>query len=152
VDPRASIRRQEARIPEVILQKALANVWVLGQTERSRLCSIRRSPHIRLARRLPSATAGSRSRAYALARAPAKAKQYLAEYERLATPSIEPYDRQELELARGWIAIAEERYDDAVQAFRAADVYRLIRFIRTTTSRQTVKASSCFGRWRKDDV
>ena len=59
---------------------------------------------------------------YARAAAPGRAKTFLAGFERSATPAMQDFSRQDLETAHGWIAVAERRYDDAVRAFRSADV------------------------------
>ncbi len=60
--------------------------------------------------------------AYALAGDPAKAKALVATYEQRANVNTKRYDKQELELTHGWIAVAERRYMDAITAFREADV------------------------------
>jgi tetratricopeptide (TPR) repeat protein len=58
---------------------------------------------------------------YARAGAPDRAKIFLAGFERSATRSMQEFNRQPLEMARGWIAVAERRYDDAIRSFRSAD-------------------------------
>jgi serine/threonine-protein kinase len=61
---------------------------------------------------------------YALAGDPAKARALMSAFEQRATPNMKSYYRMQIELARGWIAIAEKRYGDAITAFKAADVTR----------------------------
>jgi tetratricopeptide (TPR) repeat protein len=58
---------------------------------------------------------------YAHAGAPDRAKIFLAGFERSATRSMQEFNRQRLEMARGWIAIAERRYDDAIRSLRSGD-------------------------------
>jgi tetratricopeptide (TPR) repeat protein len=60
--------------------------------------------------------------AYALAGDAAKARGLLSTFEQRATTNFQNADKQRLELARGWIAVAEQRYGDAVAAFKSADV------------------------------
>lgn len=60
--------------------------------------------------------------AYAIAGDAPKAKTLLASYEQRANVSTKRRDTQQLELARGWTAVAERRYADAIVAFRNADV------------------------------
>lgn len=59
---------------------------------------------------------------YALANAPGKAKTFLSTYEQRAEGNIKTYDAQPLALVRGWIALAEKRYAEAIGHFRSADV------------------------------
>jgi tetratricopeptide (TPR) repeat protein len=60
---------------------------------------------------------------YAQAGDVATARRLVSTYEKLANANTKTRDKQDLELARGWIAVAEKRYADAIIAFRAADVY-----------------------------
>ncbi len=61
---------------------------------------------------------------YAMAGDARRARVFLREFESRATPNDKAWAPDELEIARGWLAVAERRYDDAVRAFRAADVRR----------------------------
>jgi tetratricopeptide (TPR) repeat protein/tRNA A-37 threonylcarbamoyl transferase component Bud32 len=60
---------------------------------------------------------------YAMAGDGAAARRFLESYDQRATPSMKLKDKQTFELARGWIAVAEKRYAEAITSFRAADVY-----------------------------
>ena len=62
------------------------------------------------------------ARALAHAGDAGKARTLLSTFEHRATEGHWRSDRQQLELTRGEIAIAEKRYSDAIIAFRAADV------------------------------
>lgn len=60
--------------------------------------------------------------AYAMAGNPARARALLGAFEQRASQAHKRRERYPLELARGWIAVAEHRYPDAIRAFQAADV------------------------------
>jgi eukaryotic-like serine/threonine-protein kinase len=62
------------------------------------------------------------AQAFARAGDPGKARVLLSGFERKASDGQKRRDRQQLELTRGEIAIAEKRYADAISAFRTADV------------------------------
>jgi tetratricopeptide (TPR) repeat protein len=59
--------------------------------------------------------------AYALAGNATKARRLLDEFEQRASQAHKTRERYPLEHARGWIAIAERRYPDAIRAFQSAD-------------------------------
>jgi tetratricopeptide (TPR) repeat protein len=61
------------------------------------------------------------ARAYALAGQPARARAYLAAFDRRTQEIARGDDNQQRHSVLGYIAMAERRYDDAGREFRAAD-------------------------------
>jgi tetratricopeptide (TPR) repeat protein len=110
-------------MPQVKVERARATAWILGQGERATQLldsAVEQHPPG------SSSALGWRwlevSQVYAIAGEPGKARKYLQDFERLATPSVARYSQQALEETRGWVALAERRYDDAIRDFRKADV------------------------------
>ena len=60
--------------------------------------------------------------ALAISGDPALAASFIRRFEAQSTESNRRFFAQELYLARGWVAVEERRYDDAVTEFRRADV------------------------------